>query len=612
MKQRIVFLFIIISNISFAQKTQEAIKDLYLRVIEFDESKIDSLRIYANQIEKDSKSINYTEGECYGYRLRGIALELEGKYQEASKEYHSGLKISELKKDKAAKLMMISDLGALSISMKQYKKAKEYFLKSLEITKSQVPAPKPKRFSSIYSNLGICYKNLNQIDSALFYYSESLKIKRQIGDSAGIATLGINMSSLLVQQKKYSEAKELLDYNLDYHTRKQELDDLWHDNLNISIVYRLTNDIKKSKEHLDKGMELAKKLNSHSKIAETYLDYSRFYEQIGDFEAAYNNYSKYHELEKELINTETNSAIEELETKYETEKKTSENKLLTRELETQKQRNIFWTALSIMVALAAAAIGWALWQNRKKNKILTEKNDFIESQNKKLAELIQEKNNLISIVSHDLGSPFSGINLWSNILEKNGMLDIEAKEAVSNIQKMAKYGQKMVQQILNIEKDETRGRSLNLEKVNLVSTIKEIIADFGPAANGKGIQLEFKSGKGTVDYLTDKQYLTRILENLISNALKYSHRDGKVLINLESGIDEIKVKIKDFGVGMTREDQRNLFSKYGQTSSKPTENESSTGLGLHIVKRLLDELGGTITCQSELGKGSEFTVVLKK
>ena len=67
----------------------------------------------------------------------------------------------------------------------------------------------------------------------------------------------------------------------------------------------------------------------------------------------------------------------------------------------------------------------------------------------------------------------------------------------------------------------------NLEKLNIVSTIKEVIEDFGPAANGKGIQIEFNSEKETVDYLTDKQYLTRILENLISNALKYSHRDGK-------------------------------------------------------------------------------------
>ena len=84
------------------------------------------------------------------------------------------------------------------------------------------------------------------------------------------------------------------------------------------------------------------------------------------------------------------------------------------------------------------------------------------------------------------------------------------------------------------------------------------------------------------------------------------------MINLESDVDEIKVRIKDFEIGMTQEDQRNLFSKYGQTSSKPTENESSTGLGLHIVKRLLDELGGKITCTSELGKGSEFEVIFKK
>ncbi len=612
MKLKLFVVIFLLGQVVFAQISVEKIDEKFQYAFNLDETKLDSMKIFANEIEQDSKKVKYVLGICNSFRVKGYAAELEGKYKEASQFYMQGLKISEEQKSDEGKSGLLNDLGALNVSMKKYDKAKYFFKAALDLSQTLKVKPKPKKISSYYSNLGICYRKLNMVDSALYFYDKSLAIKKEIGDSAGIANIYTNLSGLLISQKKYNEAKKNLTYNLNFHTKKGQTDDLWDDHINMSNVERYLNNYPDAKKHLDEAMLIAKQLNSPAKISRTYENLALYFDETSDFKNAYYTYAKFHALDKELINTETNSAIEELETKYETEKKTAENKLLTQELETQKQRNILWAALSIAVALAAAAIGWALWQNRKKNKILTEKNDFIQSQNKKLAELNQEKNNLISIVSHDLGSPFSGINLWSNILGKNEKLDSEAKEAVSNIQKMAEYGQKMVQQILNIEKDETQGRSLNLEKLNIVSTIKEVIEDFGPAANGKGIQIEFNSEKETVDYLTDKQYLTRILENLISNALKYSHRDGKVLINLESDVDEIKVRIKDFEIGMTQEDQRNLFSKYGQTSSKPTENESSTGLGLHIVKRLLDELGGKITCTSELGKGSEFEVIFKK
>ncbi|CAH0995710.1 Adaptive-response sensory-kinase SasA [Emticicia aquatica] len=607
-----VALLLIVQLSTFAQKTAEQINKLCLQVIQYDESQLDSMRFYANQIEKDSRAINYTLGICYGYRLRGLANELEGKFQEASKDYIYGLKISEEKKDLEAKLLMLSDLGSLKVSTKQYDKAKGYFSEALIIAQSLIPKPKPKRLSSFYQNLGICYRNLHQIDSALINYKKSLEIKKQIGDSAGIANLGINLSALLVNQKKYQEAKTYLDFNIAYHTKVNAVDDLWNDYLNLAGIYIPLKQYEKAKKLIDNALIIAQKLKSKSKIADTYRDYSTYYQEINDYKNAYEYVQKYHSLENELLNTETNNAISELEEKYQSEKKTQENKLLNTELQTQKQQKLIWIILSLAIGLFGFTVAYSWWQNRKKNIILTQQNDFIQSQNKKLAELNQEKNHLISVVSHDLGSPFSTIKLWGSILFKNPNLDDDAKEATENINKMATYGQNMVKKILQIEKAETNEHTLNLTEIELVGFTNTILEGFKPALDGKEISINFEASKPQISVLSDTFYLNRILENVISNALKYSYRNSEVSISINEGKEDVCISVKDYGVGIDEEGKKNLFSKFSQISSKPTENEDSMGLGLHIVKRLVDELGGNITCESEVNKGSTFTVFLKK
>lgn len=597
----------------FAQNTPEAIKALCLRVIDFDESKIDSMRIYANQIEKEAKKINYTEGVCYSYRLRGIASEMEGKFQDASRFYLSGLKFAEDKKDEIAKLLMLSDLGSLNVSLKQYEKAKRYFQQALVIAQNEKPQPKPKRLSSFYQNLGICYRNLKQIDSALYSYDKAMTIKKQIGDSAGIANVGTNLSTLLtIHKKDYQAAKKLLDFNIAYHAKIGAEDDLWSDYINLIGMYIPLKEYDKAKKYLDESLRIAQKINSPAKIVETYEAYAEYYSSIGDYKNAFEYYQKFHALDKEMLNSETQNAVLELEKKYETEKKTTENKLLNAELDAQKKQSTLWTIISFVIALLGITVLYAWYKNTQKNKILTEKNDFIELQNKKLAELNQEKNHLISVVSHDLGSPFSTIKLWSGILNRNKNLDADAHEAIENINRMAEQGQQMVKQILQVEKAETNQHAIQFTQVDVVAFTKDLLEDFKPVFESKEILVNFITNSSSVFLMTDKHYLNRILENVISNAIKYSYRGGNVLVSIIDQAKEISIAVKDEGVGMDAESQRNLFSKYGKTSAQPTENESSTGLGLHIVKRLLDELGGTISCQSELAKGSEFTVVLKK
>ena len=112
--------------------------------------------------------------------------------------------------------------------------------------------------------------------------------------------------------------------------------------------------------------------------------------------------------------------------------------------------------------------------------------------------------------------------------------------------------------------------------------------------------------------MSDRYIVSRICENLLSNAIKFTTNGKKVWINLLDTADAVHIKIEDEGVGIAAEDIPYLFSKYRKISSMPTEGEYSTGIGLSIVKRLVEELNGKILCESEPGKGSIFTVKLQK
>ena len=103
-----------------------------------------------------------------------------------------------------------------------------------------------------------------------------------------------------------------------------------------------------------------------------------------------------------------------------------------------------------------------------------------------------------------------------------------------------------------------------------------------------------------------------MLDNLLSNAIKYTSTGKNVWISVSEEKDAVSIRVRDEGVGIPAEELPHLFSKYSKISSRPTAGESSTGLGLAIVKRICEELNGKISCESSLGKGSVFTVVLKK
>ena len=133
-----------------------------------------------------------------------------------------------------------------------------------------------------------------------------------------------------------------------------------------------------------------------------------------------------------------------------------------------------------------------------------------------------------------------------------------------------------------------------------------------PAAEQKGIKLLTSRPERPVYLLTDQHLFTRILDNLVSNSIKFTPTGKSVLVSVQEDHNHVVLEAADQGIGIPKDEQHQLFAKYAQLSARPTAGESSTGLGLSIVKRLVNELNGSIRVESELGSGTTFTVSFLK
>jgi signal transduction histidine kinase len=267
-----------------------------------------------------------------------------------------------------------------------------------------------------------------------------------------------------------------------------------------------------------------------------------------------------------------------------------------------------------------------LFQNNQKNtRLLLKQNEQIESQkedirkkneqllnrNTQLISLNEEKNYLMSILAHDLRSPLNQIIGYSDLIERNNIIkNEEDQEIVGYIKDSTERMNSMITKILSKNSENSNGVMVIKEPVDVNDLIDDLSSRYRPTAAKKSIDMEIIKCKNNKNIHTDHLLLFLALENLISNAVKFSEKNTKVTIEAQCSTDNIMFIISDQGPGFTQEDQLEIYQSFKTLSAKPTGNETSTGMGLSIVKKYISELGGKINLDSEVGKGSVFTVIL--
>ncbi len=269
------------------------------------------------------------------------------------------------------------------------------------------------------------------------------------------------------------------------------------------------------------------------------------------------------------------------------------------------QRQEFILTNYFIPALVGLTFGLLLSRNIILSSHLKNERDVIIEKNKKIRSFT-------GTIVHDLKNPVSAImGLTGLLLEKEDELDEKTLTFLDLIYKSSSDILENITLILDKTKLEGGLRPDLLEVGNPYYTIQSAIDKYLITALDKSITIKREIDKDLPDVSYDKNALDHIISNLISNAIKYSPPSTQVVIYSELISDRLKIVVQDHGLGMTEEDLENAFTEFKTLSARPTGNETSTGLGLSIVKQLAEQIGGDISVKSEgKNKGSTFEVTL--
>jgi signal transduction histidine kinase len=247
---------------------------------------------------------------------------------------------------------------------------------------------------------------------------------------------------------------------------------------------------------------------------------------------------------------------------------------------------------------------------RKVNADLDRKVDELAQANMALYESNRLKSDFLATMSHELRTPLNSILGFSEVLLSADQLSDKQQRWVHNIQTSGERLLNLINDILDLAKIEAGKMQIRLEEFSILDVAEGLLNMFRPLAEKKNIDLRGQTDPAIPVLRQDVVKLQQVLSNLLSNAIKFTPEGGRVLLRAEADAQYIILTVTDTGVGIAPEEQELVFEKFRQSGNPLTREHAGTGLGLSIVRELAKLLGGEVTLQSDLGRGSTFTVRL--
>lgn len=603
----------------------------------------------------------------------GIALSLNniglnywrlGEYVSAEGYFTRALEIRKKRGDIKGAGKILNNLGVLHWNWGHYFKALKIYLESLD---ARLKTDDTLGVVVTMNNLAVLYQKLGDPEKALEYLERSLKISKQVKYNFGEAYSYENLGQYYMSKRNYDEALESFNRAVLSYTVINFVPGIIDVQNAIGDVYYSLGDFNKAKGYYaealsqSRSIEIKKavinSLNNLGKVnielgrtdlAENYLseslemlkneeiaDYlrdankysARLYEKKGDLTKAYKYLKTYQGLSDSLFNLENSRIINDLKEKYDAEKKEKENELLRsktalQESELKRQNyilNLFGIALLFVVVFSAALYYAYNTKKRAKEKVdslygdLKRINDQLSESEKNLQELNKTKDKLFSIIAHDLKNPFLALNGYSELLYEgfDQYSDEDKKQMIEDIRDVSNSTYQLLENLLDWARLQTGKMGFVKEKLNLSSLIKENLILIQPAIKLKMLQVLSKV-EDELEISGDREMINTVIRNMLSNGIKFTHSGGRITISAESKNEFVHLTVEDTGMGIGAEDIKRLLSSSEFLSTKGTEGEKGSGLGLVLCQEFVQKHGGSISVESKVNEGSKFIVTLPK
>lgn len=576
--------------------------------------KPDSMIYFANKSIHIARKVKYPLGEARAIGNMAKAYYVKGSYDLSLKYAVSAKSASEKINDRLGLAYALNSIGLIHLTQNKNAEAIKDFLKALKLA---TEANNVKLQASIYLNLGLAYTENNRPDIALKYLGIGLEHCEKYSLNSYTAMLLNRMAETYYAVKKHEKALEYYELVLS----KPEYKNSWEYSFAYSGIARIQLERGLSAEAIDnaeKALLYARQVNAKYDISRALKILYAAYQKQND----YSNAFKYLELEKLYSDSLFNEAKEKEINRLNLQLKKAENIQLQKLNEQNKEQlkfirkvNIVIAALALFLLILTILIFRFSRQKSKLNHDLElkslaveEQNQVILKQNVQLETLNQTKDQLFSIIGHDLRAPFGSILKVMEMMREDGLSDTELKLFLDAFYEKLRETSDMLDNLVTWASSQQLGIMVHPVNIDLIRPVEEILSIYDILLKEKNIELNHVHVPET-NVFADPYHVRIIIQNLIANAIKFTPQNGKISIFYTLDADRIAIHIKDSGIGISAEKISKLFNLAGkEISTYGTKNEKGIGIGLLLVKKFADENAALISIESKVGEGSEFIV----
>jgi signal transduction histidine kinase len=656
----VFFISIWIASMAFGQSIQ-IIDDLNIKAETHLNNNLDTAIVLAKKAIELSKEKGYSIGISQGLGILGFSCYVKGDYENAKSYCEESIAIGQensIEKElslafhalglisinqgnndeairiftqlvdvatKASNQHLIADacnnLGLAYLNKKYYQRAQQWLILALNLY-NEIEHPQGEVFANL--NYGRLFFEQNEYDSAFFYLQKSAQIAELIdNDRARLHTESM-LGQIRLREDRLTEAER---YFLQAYEISSNLDLLW-EKANLSAWLCELYYYKKNYTEAIRYGEIAIALGKEAKIIHVLQKVNNLlaksYLESNEFQKAERHVNYLEHLIDSLAledSVDLISAIIDVNALKEEEQNLE---LVSNQLAKAKadisRRNILLIGSILASILLLIILILIVRSNRAKTKNndelrnlnakINKQKERLEKANDDLDSTNKEKDLLLGMVAHDMRSPLNKISGLMRILQLENGVDANQHEVYGMVQRTIKDANKLADELLEINKIESGAIKKAEDTLVISEFIMQLVEQHKAIADEKNIQLKFIQNCADIEFVSDRKMLQRIFENLVSNAIKFSEKNSVVIVKADVDNSQIKLQVIDNGLGIPEEEHQHLFTKFGKTSTRPTNGESSNGLGLYIVDQLIKTLGGNLTFQSKVGVGSQFAVLL--
>ncbi len=614
--KKVAFFFLLMLSINLFSQTKIDSLETQLKIVNKNE-KIDILNElsqlyyetspqktieYSNRALELSQQSNYKEGEAQALKNIGTGNYYQSNYDISLEYYFKSLEIFKELEDKEGASSILNNIGIIYWKLYDFEKALEIYNESLKVMKE---FDNKEGIARALNNIGLIHMTLQNYDKALEYFTKSLTNMEELGNMNNLAYCLNNIGIIYWYLENYDKS---LEYYLRSYTINKEIDNKYGiagSLKNIGGIYVKLEEYDNSIIYYKESLKLAKEIEAKDLIQNIYIAFSELYSVKNDYEKALEYFTLYTAVKDSIFTKESSERIAEMQTKYETEKKEQENEILKKDIEIQRLeinkqqhfRNLL-IIISIFILFLTFIIYTRYRSKQKVNFILNQKNIQIEQANKELSEknkeleIHREHINLINqILRHDIRNNLAVINSAVRLFLKDGNKDL-----IHAIQANVSKSLSLINNMREVEKFMTGNKKatlIDLRKV--INRVAESHFDFD-------IDI---SVTGKAEVLADEA-ISSVIDNLCNNAIAHGKAD-KISIEIKKNKNGCEVRISDNGLGIPEEIKAKLFDE-GFTFGE----KGHSGLGLYIVKKIMDGYGGSIRVEDNQPKGTVFILTFIK